>query len=148
MGRFPPEGPSQPSLPASVTTNGMLRTTVGTQFVLEANDHRIVTYRTESATRMKKDGEDVTLDRFQSGDHLTVDSTRDDQGYYTATRVMFKKAGTPEEQTAAAATWDLPRLVESLQVAVVLSPSYRADTPANDGAAPATTAPTPALARR
>jgi hypothetical protein len=97
----------------TVTTSGMLRTVAGTRFVLESDDHRIITYILGSSTRVQEDGKDVSIDGVQPGDRLMVDSTQDDQGYYTATAIRFDKAGTPADRAAAAQTWDLPKLGNS-----------------------------------
>jgi hypothetical protein len=88
----------------------MLRMVAGTRFVLESDDHRIITYILGSSTRVQKDGKDVNIDGVQPGDRLTVESTQDEQGYYTATSVRFEKAGTPADRAAALQTWDLPKL--------------------------------------
>jgi hypothetical protein len=93
-----------------ITTSGMFRTSAGSQFVLEADDHRIITYRTGSRTTMQKDGKDANFADFTPGDRLMVDSSEDDQGYYTAEVVKFEKAGTPADRAAASQTWDLPKL--------------------------------------
>jgi hypothetical protein len=95
---------------ASTTTYGMLRTTVGGQFVLEAEDHRIITYRSTSQLKVDRDGKQVDLASLTPGDHLMVDSTEDDAGYFTATEVRWDKAATPEDRAAASETWDLPKL--------------------------------------
>ena len=92
------------------TTYGMLRTVAGRQFVLEADDHRIITYRMSSATTVQKDAKDTDIAKLTPGDHLMVDSTSDDSGYFTATEVRFDKAATPADRAAASETWDLPRL--------------------------------------
>ena len=99
------------------TTYGILRTAAGNQFVLEADDHRIITYRTPDKMTVRKDGKDASLGAFAVADHLSVDSTEDEQGYFTAASVTFEKAGTPDERAAAAATWDLPRLDRSAPAA-------------------------------
>jgi hypothetical protein len=92
------------------TTYGMLRTVVGRQFVLEADDHRIITYRMAAGLTVQKDGKDTEVVKLTLGDHLIVDSTADDQGYFTATEVRFDKAATPADRAAASESWDLPRL--------------------------------------
>jgi hypothetical protein len=107
------------------TTYGLLRTVAGSQFVLEAEDHRIISYRTSDKTTVQKDGKDAALTSFAAGDHLNVDSTEDEQGYFTAVSVTFDKAGTPQERAAAAATWDLPRLNRSLPAAKTASAPVR-----------------------
>ncbi len=93
-----------------VTTYGILRTTARNQFVIEADDHRIITYKTASSTIVQKDLKNVDLSTFPPGDHIVVDSTEDDKGYFTATEVRWDHAGTPEDQAAAGENWDLPKL--------------------------------------
>jgi len=121
--QYPPNGPNgtqgRPKMSRrdansnagmATTTYGMLRAIGGRQFVIEPDDHRIITYRMASATTIQKDGKDIALTGFVPGDHLIVDSTEDEQGYYTATAVKFDKEGTPADRAAAAETWDLPKL--------------------------------------
>lgn len=95
---------------ASTTTYGMLRTSLGSQFVLEADDHRIITYRTAGPIKVTRDGKDVDLASLSPGDHLIVDSTEDDQGYFTATEVRWDHAASAQDRASASETWDLPRL--------------------------------------
>lgn len=94
----------------SSTTYGMLRTVVGSQFVLEADDHRIITYRTTGPVTVQKDGKNADLASLPPGDHLIVDATQDDQGYFTTTEVRFDHAGSPADRAMASETWDLPKL--------------------------------------
>jgi hypothetical protein len=94
--------------PPTVTTTGMLRLVSGSQFVLEADDHRIITYNTTGQTKVEKDGKPVELNTLAMGDHFTVDSTADEDGYFTAAAVIFNLAGTAADREAAARTWDLP----------------------------------------
>jgi hypothetical protein len=96
-----------------VSTTGVLRLVAASQFVLEADDHRIITYRTTENTKVDDHGKTAELKNFAAGDHLSVDATSDDQGYFTATAVTFQTAGKPEERAAAARTWDLPSLKTS-----------------------------------
>jgi hypothetical protein len=88
----------------------MLRISVSRQFVMEADDHRIITYLLSSSTTVTRDGKSGDLATWTPGDHMIVDSTEDDQGYFTATSVKFDKAGTPQERAAASETADLPKL--------------------------------------
>ncbi len=96
--------------PPTVTTTGMLRVVSGSQFVLEADDHRIITYRTSSRTNVERDGKTVDLRDFSAGDHFTVDSTADEDGYFTAIGVTFNLPGTAADRAAASETWNLPTL--------------------------------------
>jgi hypothetical protein len=108
-------GPSRTSrgrkdAPPTVTTTGMLRLVSGSQFVLEADDHRIITYKTTDRTMVEKDGKTIELKALAIADHLTVDSTADEDGYFTAAGVTFNLAGAAADREAAARTWDLPAL--------------------------------------
>ena len=47
---------------------------------------------------------------FAVGDHVTLDSTSDDEDMYTAVEVRWDKEGTPEERAQAGEDWDLPKL--------------------------------------
>jgi hypothetical protein len=101
---------NEKNTPIVITTTGMLRTVAGSQFVLEADDHRIITYRTNDQTKVEKDKKSADLKTLAVADHLSVDSTADDQGYFTATAVTFQSAGKADELALAARTWDLPTL--------------------------------------
>ena len=96
--------------PPTVTTTGMLRMVSGSQFVLEADDHRIITYKTTDRTMVEKDGKTIELKALAIADHLTIDSTADEDGYFTATGVTFNLAGTAADREVASRTWDLPAL--------------------------------------
>ncbi|HEV2200189.1 MAG TPA: hypothetical protein VGR73_10230 [Bryobacteraceae bacterium] len=112
----------------TITTTGMLRLVGGTQFVLEADDHRIITYKTTGSTKVEKSAKTVELKDLDIGDHFTVDATSDDEGFFTAVDVTFNLAGTAADREAAARTWDLPTLTST--------PSASASKPAGSGSAP------------
>ncbi len=128
-GQYPPgQGPNGPNGPnngpptlkrgrgsnssagIASTTYGMLRTMVGAQFVIEADDHRIITYRMSGQTTTQKDGKNIDITTLSAGDYLMVESTEDDRGYFTATSVRFEKAGSSGDRAHAGETWDLPKL--------------------------------------
>ncbi len=96
--------------PVVTTTTGMLRAVAGNQFVIEADDHRIITYKAGDKMTVQRDGKPVELTSFSIADHISVDSTADDMGFFTATGVTFNKPGTAGERELAARTWDLPNL--------------------------------------
>src|SRR5579862_8348660 len=96
--------------PVVITTTGILRVVAGNQFVLEADDHRIITYKSGDKMTVQKDGKPAELTSFATADHLSVDSTMDDMGFFTATGVTFSAAGTAREREEASRTWDLPNL--------------------------------------
>src|SRR5450432_4148140 len=84
--------------PVVITTTGMLRAVAGNQFVLEAGDHRIITYKVGDKMTVQKDGKPAELTSFATADHLSVDSTMDDMGFFTATGVTFTAPGTARER--------------------------------------------------
>jgi hypothetical protein len=134
----------------TTTTYGMMRTHAGSQFVLEADDHRIITYRMSSQTTIENDGKTVDIASFAPGEHLSVDSTEDDKGYFTAVAVKFEKAGTPSDRAHASETWDLPKLDGKAAVASASSasrepgddrPVLRRKTESGSDSTPAVSAP-------
>ena len=96
-----------------ITTTGILRAVAGNQFVIEADDHRIITYKAGDKMTVQREGKAVELSSFATGDHVTVDANSDDQGFFTAVSVNFNKPGTASEREEAARTWDLPDLRSS-----------------------------------
>src|SRR5579871_1766901 len=62
------------------TTYGMMRAAAGSQFVVEADDHRIITFRMSSQTTIDKQGKSVDISAFPPGDHVIVDANQDDAG--------------------------------------------------------------------
>lgn len=94
----------------TTTTIGTVRRSVANQIVVEPADHRIVWYRVNSATKFMKNNKEVDAASFAPGDHVTLDSTSDDEDMYTAVEMRFDKEGSPEERAQASETWDLPKL--------------------------------------
>src|SRR5208283_4750277 len=68
------------------------------------------TYLTTDRTKVEKGGKAADLKDLAIADHLTIDASADDEGYFTATAVTFNLAGTAADREAAARTWDLPTL--------------------------------------
>lgn len=100
--------------------------------MLEADDHRIITYRTSTKTTVQKDSKDADLASFAPGDRLSVDSNEDDQGYFTAVSVRFEKSGTPADRAAAAPLWDLPKLDGRAAAVSTSAPSAPPRDPGDD----------------
>jgi hypothetical protein len=85
-----------------VTITGMLRKISSSELVVEADDKRIVTVSLASSTKyLKNSGNTAKSSDFGPGDHLTIDATQDDSGYYHAKNVTLVKKGTDEERAAA-----------------------------------------------
>ncbi|HLH43057.1 MAG TPA: hypothetical protein VKV74_08730 [Bryobacteraceae bacterium] len=97
----------------TTTTEGVVRRCISGQLVIQPDDHRIVWYRLTGRTSYQKDGKEAGVSDFAPGDRVSVDSTEDDEGNFTATEVRWLKAGTGEERAAAAQDWDLPRPASS-----------------------------------
>ena len=88
---------------------GMLLRRDEKEVVLEAGDRRILTIRCSEKTRYLRDGKEVDPASLRPGDHLAVEASRDDRGYYDAVNVRFEKEGTAEEQARSS------QEVESMQ---------------------------------
>ncbi|HEY4362718.1 MAG TPA: hypothetical protein VGN17_17245 [Bryobacteraceae bacterium] len=99
---------SRSSAVAGASTEGRVRRATATQLVIEPDDHRIIWYRVNGRTVSQKDGKDAEVTTFAPGDRVTVDSTEDDQGFFTAVEVQWQSAGTAADRAGATATWDLP----------------------------------------
>jgi len=92
------------------TTIGMVRRVAPNQIVMEAIDHRIVWFRVTQATKFMKNNKEVDAAAFTPGDHVTMDSSSDDEDMYSAVEMRFDKEGSGEERAQASETWDLPKL--------------------------------------
>ena len=88
----PSSSKGRKDVPPVITTTGMLRLLAGNQFVLEADDHRIITYKAGDKMTVQKDGKPVELTSFATADHLSVDSTLDDMGYLNPMRLLTPRA--------------------------------------------------------
>ena len=101
-------GPAASGIPS--TTYGIMRASTGSEFVVEAEDHRIITFRMSAQTLIDKQGKNVDISAFPPGDHVVVDANQDDTGFFTATAVKFDSPGSPADKAHVADTWDLPKL--------------------------------------
>lgn len=95
--------------PIITSTTGIFRRFTGRQFVMEADDHRIIWLATNSESKFLKDLKDAEASVFQPGDHLSVDSTEDSEGMFTLVSANWMKEATPSEKARASQIWDLPR---------------------------------------
>ena len=89
----------------TATTKGMLRRLDEKLLTLEAEDHRIVRFELSENTKYKKsdlkDKTELKTSELKPGDHLTVESVQDEQGYYFALNVIFEKAGSEADRASA-----------------------------------------------
>jgi hypothetical protein len=91
----------------------VVRRAVSGQLVIQPDDKRVVWYRLTGKTVLQKDAKDVDVKDFAPGDRVSVDSTEDDAGNFTATEVRWLMAGTAQDRASAAENWDLPRLASA-----------------------------------
>jgi len=84
---------------------GMVRLFDDKLLTIEAEDHRIVRFQLNENTKYKKadlkDKVELKTSEIKPGDHLTVESVQDDQGYFFALNVIFDKAGSEADRGAA-----------------------------------------------
>ena len=148
-----PSSRNKKEAPPVVTTTGMLRATAGDQLVLEADDHRIITYRLGPKPEILKDAKPAQMTSFAIADHLSVDAFADEAGFFTATAVTFNSAGTEQEKAHAARTWDLPKLAAAPKASTIASrdsanerPTLRRNAPDAEPKSAETNAAEPAQA--
>src|SRR5215470_16940507 len=92
------------------TVTGMLRSLRDEKIVVEAEDTRLISLKRTAKTKFLKDGDPMKPADLTPGDHLEIDATQDDQGYFTAVNVNFAKAGNPSERAAASQPVEVPTL--------------------------------------
>src|SRR5262245_13277764 len=81
---------------------GLLRKMDDKLIVLEPSDSRIITVKRSGQTKfVNNDDEAMKPADLKPGDHLRVEATEDEQGYYYAVIVHFEKAGTTAERAKA-----------------------------------------------
>jgi Predicted membrane protein len=85
-----------------LTVTGMLRKLDEKQLVIEAEDTRLISLKRTTKTKfLKKDGDDMKPSDLKPGDHVEIEATQNEEGYYTAVNVNFEKAGSAAERAAA-----------------------------------------------
>jgi hypothetical protein len=108
--------------PVVTTTEGLLRRAVSRQIVIEADDHRIIWYHVADKMVYQDGEKDLDPKALTPGDHVSVDSTADEQGVYTAVSLTRRSAGTAQDRFAASHDWDLPPVFTGTQTASAQTP--------------------------
>ncbi len=86
----------------ATTIAGLLRKISEAGMAVESDDKRIVTVALAASTKYYRRSGDAARNRdLQPGDHVTVEATQDDKGYFHAKTVTQVKKGTTEERAAA-----------------------------------------------
>jgi len=98
------------------TIEGILRRISSSDLVIQADDKRIVTVSLANTTKyLKASGSSAKTSDFGPGDHIRIDATQDDNGYYHATNVTLLKQGNAEEQVAASEPVDASPLADGVK---------------------------------
>ena len=79
----------------------MLRLLDEKQVVVEAKDTRVINLKRTEKTKFTKDGDDMKPSFFKPGDHLLIEATQDQEGFFFAVNVIFEKEGTAAERADA-----------------------------------------------
>ncbi|MFN0169533.1 MAG: hypothetical protein ACKV22_24185 [Bryobacteraceae bacterium] len=82
---------------------GILRELGDERVVIEAKDTRIINCKRTPDTKFFATGAEVKSSALKPGDHLMVQVTQDEEGFFTAANVILQKAGTAEERAEASA---------------------------------------------
>ncbi|HEX4274134.1 MAG TPA: hypothetical protein VHZ74_02210 [Bryobacteraceae bacterium] len=121
QGRYPQGGSSSPfpgrgkktteqqdNQARGVTVVGILRRISDADLVVDSDDKRVVTVALASTTKYyKATGGTAKTTDLQPGDHVSIDATQDDSGYYHARSVSQIKQGTEAERAAASEPVDV-----------------------------------------
>src|SRR6266478_6394570 len=83
------------------SVTGMLRAMQDKQIIIEAQDTRIINFKRSEKTKFIKDGDDMKPSALQPGDHVLVECTQDQEGFFYAVNVIFQKQGTAAERADA-----------------------------------------------
>jgi len=102
-------------LPIVTTTEGLLRRVTSNQIVIEPDDHRIVWYHTSDKMTYDEAGKELDPKALAVGDHVSVDSTANNEDVYTAVSLTRRSVGTAEDRYATSRDWDLPPLFTGQQ---------------------------------
>ena len=114
------------------TTDGLLRRATSNQIVIEADDHRVIWYHVPDNMTYEEGGNTLDPKKLAVGDHVSVDSTSNDEGVFTATSLTRRSAGSAEDRATASRDWDLPPLFSGRQTASASAPRAVTREPGDD----------------
>jgi hypothetical protein len=123
----------------TATITGILRKISDDDIVVETDDKRIVTIALGITTKYyKASGAMIKPVELQPGDHMSIDATQDDHGYYHAKNVNQVKVGTAAERASASRPVDTSPVSSPTPAAATLSASVAPPPPdPNDPGPPA-----------
>jgi hypothetical protein len=97
----PAEKKEDTNAPHLEKLSGLLRKIDESSITLTAPDTRTITARRSEKTKFFRKDEPAGADVFKPGDHIRVEATRDDEGFFYAVSVYLDSEGTAEERVSA-----------------------------------------------
>ncbi len=82
--------------------NGALRRLDEDIVFVTADDTRQIEFRRTGATQFYRANAAAKPEVFQPGDHIRIDASRDEEGYFTAVNIYHEREGSAGERAAAA----------------------------------------------
>jgi len=89
--------------PQLQSLTGVLRKIDDTSVTIAAKDTRIITAKRAENMKIFKKGEESAAAKLNPGDHVRIDATQDDHGFYSAVAIYVDAEATPQERSAAEA---------------------------------------------
>jgi hypothetical protein len=96
----PAEQKDDRNVPKLEKLSGLLRKIDESSITLTAADTRTITARRSDKTKFFRKDEPAGADIFKPGDHIRVEATRDDEGFFYAVSVYLDSEGTAEERVS------------------------------------------------
>ena len=87
--------------PQLQSLTGILRQIDDTSVTIVAQDTRTITAKRSDKMKVFKKGEESTAASLKTGDHVRIDATQDEQGFYHAVAIYVESEATPQEKSAA-----------------------------------------------
>ena len=88
--------------PQLQSLTGVLRRIDDSSVTIVAKDTRTITAKRSDDMKVLRKGETRPIASLTPGDHVRIDATQDDHGFYHAVAIYVESEATPEEKKAAA----------------------------------------------
>jgi hypothetical protein len=82
------------------TMSGIVQQINDASITIVAQDTRTITAKLSGKTKFLNKGEATTAANFSAGDHVRIDASQDEQGFYHAVTVALDKKGTTADRAA------------------------------------------------
>ncbi len=93
------KGSEDASALKTVQIKGVVMETKPSSVMVEAADHRMLTFKVNEATKY---GNGASLSTLREGDQVDVAATQDDESFLTATSIMVDRSAPAQQQSSAA----------------------------------------------